>query len=67
MTNITSAPAREMNSAEYEDAADQLLMEMERLNSGMQKDRQEIERLKADTSRLEAENRVVLTRLKAMW
>ena len=67
MTNITPTPAVEISDTEYEHIADCLLDELQHLAVKMQKDCPEIERFKADTLRLEAENRVVLNRLKAMW
>ena len=54
-------------TADYEAMADQLLADMRRLDALMQKDRTEIDYFKAETARLETENRVVLSRLKAMW
>lgn len=54
-------------TTDYEAMVDQLLAVMRRLDELMQKDCAEIEYLEADTARLEAENRVVLSRLKAMW
>ena len=52
---------------ELEAIADQQLAEMKRLNEAMLRDRSEIETLKTETARLANENRIVLTRLKAMW
>ena len=63
---ILSKSKRKPNS-HYEAVANQLLLEMRRLDDLMQKDRAEIEYLQAETARLEAENRIVLSRLKAMW
>ena len=65
MSNVTSAVKK--SNAEYEAIADQLLADMRHIEEVMQQDRSEIERLKVETARLEAENRVVLDRLKAMW
>ncbi|HZO90286.1 MAG TPA: hypothetical protein VFB38_18315 [Chthonomonadaceae bacterium] len=63
---MLSKPKRK-TTADYKAIADQLLTGMRRLDELMQKDRTEIECLKAETARLEAENRVVLSRLKTMW
>ncbi|HZP83730.1 MAG TPA: hypothetical protein VFB21_18965 [Chthonomonadaceae bacterium] len=67
MSETTLTKTKRKTAADYEAIADQLLADMRRLDELMQKDRAEIEYLKAETARLEAENRVVLSRLKAMW
>ena len=67
MSETLATKPRRKNSADYEIIADQLLADMEQLNALMQKDRAEIDYLRAETARLEVENRVVLSRLKAMW
>jgi len=40
---------------------------MRHIEANMQKDRTEIERLKLETARLEAENQLVLNRMKVQW
>ena len=67
MSETTLTKAKRKTVADYEAMADQLLADMRQLDELMQKDRAEIEYLKAETARLEAENRIVLSRLKAMW
>ncbi len=63
---VLTKPKRK-TAADYEAIADQLLADMKRLDELMLKDRTEIDYLKAETARLEAENRAVLSRLMAMW
>jgi hypothetical protein len=67
MSDTSVTKTKRKATADYEAIADQLLADMKRLDELMQKDRSEIEYLKVETARLEAENRLVLSRLKAMW
>ena len=67
MSETSLTKPKRKTSADYKAIADELLLDMRRLDELMQKDRAEIETLKAETARLEAENRVVLSRLIAMW
>ncbi len=53
--------------ADYKAIADQLLRDLNTLDELMRKDRAEIEYLKAESARLGAENRAVLSRLMAAW
>lgn len=71
MTDIPAQTTLE-NNAELEAVADQLLADMNRIAARSQNYDLDIERLKAETSllkveasRLEAENRIVLARIKA--
>jgi hypothetical protein len=66
MSETTLTQPEHKTTAEYKALADQLLADMKRLDELMQKDRDEIDYLKAETTRLQAENRGVLSRLKAM-
>jgi hypothetical protein len=66
MASATSFGSSEKSAAEYEAIADQLLVEMQRLDERMQQDRVVIKRLKLETACLEAETRAALDRLKAM-
>jgi len=72
MTDFTPSHPTMENSMEYEALAEKLLADMQLLDAQMQRDRIEIDRLKAETNLLkarsaclEAETRAVLTRLKA--
>jgi len=67
MSDLTSVVAGETSAADYEAVVDQLLVEMRHIEANMQKDRTEIERLKLETARLEAENQLVLNRMKVQW
>lgn len=67
MSETTLIKSKRKTDADYEAIADQLLADMRRIEERMQTDRAEIEYLKAETARLENENRIVLSRLKAMW
>jgi hypothetical protein len=67
MSETTLTKTKRKTAAEYEAMADQLLKDMRRLDESMREDGGEIEFLKAETARLAAENRVNLSRLKAMW
>jgi hypothetical protein len=60
---MMSESSRAKTTADYEAVANQPLASMKRLDELMQKDRAEIEYLKAETARLEAENQVVPSRL----
>jgi len=51
---------------EYESVLTHILAEINEINRHMQQDRAEIDRLKADSARLEEETRSILTRLKVM-
>ena len=66
MSETTLTQPDQKTTAEYEALADQLLADMKRLEDLMQIDRTEIDYLKAETARLQVENRGVLSRLKAM-
>jgi cell division protein FtsB len=70
MADLASSPTAPETAAEYEAALDQMLAEMRLLNEQMQKDRVDIDRLKAEThalkaesATLEAETRAILARL----
>jgi cytochrome c556 len=72
MADISSSRSTPENLSEYEAVADQLLADMRALEAQMQRDRIEIDQLKAktkllkaETVRLEADNRAALNRLKA--
>lgn len=72
MADVSMSQSTSENVSEYEAIIEQLLAEMRSLNEMMERDRIEIDRikaetkiLKAETARLEAENRAVLQRLKA--
>jgi hypothetical protein len=65
MSETSVTKTKRKTAADYKAIADQLLADMRRLNELMQKDRTEIDYLKAESAHLEAENRVVLSRLKA--
>lgn len=67
MRETTLTKSKRKTTAGYEVIADQLLADMKLIDELMQKDRTEIDYFKAKTARLEAENRVVLSRLKTMW
>ena len=67
MNETTLTKTKRKSNSEFESVADQLLEDMKRLNEQMQNNRVEIDYLRAETARLEAENQVVLSRLKAMW
>jgi hypothetical protein len=49
---------------EYENILAHILAEISLINGQMQQDRDEIDRLTADSARLEAETQSILTRLK---
>jgi chromosome segregation ATPase len=53
-------------TAEYESILTQIFVEINLLNQQMQQDRAEIDRLKADSARLEAETQSILSRLKVL-
>lgn len=67
MSETTLKKSKRITRADFEAIADQLLADMKRLAEQMDIDRNEINQLKADTSRLEAENQLALARLKAIW
>ena len=66
MPELTASPLSPQTAAEYENILSQIFIEINLLNQQMQPDRAEIERLKADSARLEAETQSILTRLKAI-
>jgi peptidoglycan hydrolase CwlO-like protein len=51
---------------EYENVLTHILAEINMINQQMKQDRAEIDRLKADSARLEAETQSILARLKVM-
>jgi hypothetical protein len=64
MKELTASPPP--TEAEYESILNQIVVEINLLNQQMQRDRAEIERLKVDSARLEAETRSILARLQAL-
>jgi hypothetical protein len=66
MANATVSQDTPQTPAEYEDILTRIFIEIDLLNQQMQQDRVEIERLKADSAKLEEETQSILTRLKAM-
>jgi hypothetical protein len=74
MSDTTVTKTKRKTAADYEAIADQLLADMRHLETLMQSDRVEIDRLKAETHllreealRLETETRATLSRLKTMF
>jgi hypothetical protein len=65
MADISISQSTPQTPAEPEDILTRIFVEINLLNHQMQKDRTEIDRLKADAARLEEETRSILTRLKA--
>jgi hypothetical protein len=74
MSETTLTKTKRKTAADYEAMADQLLADMRNLETLMQSDRIEIDRLKAETHllreesmRLETETRATLSRLKTAF
>lgn len=72
MIESVSAQPAPLTAAEYEAAFERLMMEVESINEHMQRDRVEIERLKAETKvlaeetgRLKSETRTLLAGMGA--
>ena len=62
MNDATTISALQTNT-EDESTLKQMLIEIERLNGRMEQDREEIERLKADSNLLKVETRAILATL----
>ena len=74
MSETTFTKTKRKTAADYEAIADQLLADMQHLETLMHSDRNEIDRLKAETyllreeaRRLETETQTVLSRLKTAF
>ena len=66
MADVTVSQSTPQTPAEQEEVLTRIFVEINLLNQQMQQDRAEIDRLKADSARLEAETQSILSRLKAM-
>ena len=62
MNDVTTFSALQTNT-EDESTLKQILIEIERLNGRMEQDREEIERLKAESNLLKVETRAILATL----
>jgi hypothetical protein len=74
MSETTKTKTKRKTAADYEAMANQLLADMRHIETCMQSDRIEIDRLKAETHllreealRLETETRATLSRLKTVF
>jgi hypothetical protein len=65
MSDIVSTGRTPKTAAEYKDAIEELLAEMERLDARMKSDQAEIDRLKAETAAIKTETRALLAALGA--
>jgi hypothetical protein len=72
VTDLSSSQSTQEDASPYEAMAEKLLADMKVIDAQMQGDRMDIDRLreetrrlKAETIRLETENRAALSRLKA--
>jgi hypothetical protein len=66
MSDLASSPSAPETAGDYEAALDQLLAEMRLINEQMQKDRVDIDRLKAETHALKVESATLEADMRAM-
>jgi hypothetical protein len=67
MATITSSPSPKKSAAEYKRIVEELFAEMDKIEARMARNQIEIDCLKAESARQEAETRAILDRLKAKF